>query len=99
MGSVGLTPYKGAHYAWKPGEGPGAPPVNGVPSVGYLIEFSGKRWFYPGDTCAYDVLLFPEFAPIDGLTAHVWLGKGAALEDSLPLLKAFYSFCVDLKLR
>ncbi len=97
IGGLRLTPFNGAHFAWKPGEGPGYSPVNGVPSMGYLVEFSGTRWLFPGDTRTYDVHLLPDFGPVEGLIAHVWLGKGAALESPPPLLEAFCRFCVDLK--
>ena len=35
-----LIPYEGLHFR----DG------NGVPEMGYLAEFSGKRWAFPGDT-------------------------------------------------
>jgi L-ascorbate metabolism protein UlaG (beta-lactamase superfamily) len=86
---VKITPFEGLHWD---GE-------QGVPEVGYLAEFCGERWLFPGDTRRYDVSALPIFGPVDALLAHVWLGRGAALEDPPPLLESFCQWCVDLRAR
>lgn len=65
---------------------------NGVPEMGYLAEFNGKRWFFPGDTRMYDPNLIPHFDHLDGIFAHLWLGKACALEKEPPLLREFCEF-------
>jgi hypothetical protein len=67
--------------------------------MGYLAEFNGKRWLFPGDTRIYDVTRFPCFGPLDGLFAHLWLGRGRALDEQYPLLEAFGRFCLDMQPR
>jgi hypothetical protein len=34
---------------------------------------------------------------VDGLFAHLWLGRGCALQDEPPVLDAFCRLCLDLK--
>ena len=60
--------------------------------MGYLVECNGKHWLFPGDTRTYNSAQLPEFADIDVIFAHFWLGRGAALEDQPPLLEAFCRF-------
>jgi L-ascorbate metabolism protein UlaG (beta-lactamase superfamily) len=71
----------------------------GVPATGYLIEFQGKRWLLPGDTRNYGSQQIPNFGPVDGLFAHLWLGQGCALMKDPPLLEAFCQFCISLHSR
>jgi hypothetical protein len=70
--------------------------LRGVPAMGYLIEFNGKRWLFPGDTRTFDPGQLPSFGPVDGLFAHMWLGRGCALLEEPPLLEEFCRFIVDL---
>jgi hypothetical protein len=70
---------------------------NGVPELGYLAEFSGKRWLFPGDTRVYDPARLPSFGSLDGAFAHLWLGKACALEDAPPKLEAFCNFFCALQ--
>ena len=65
--------------------------------MGYLVEFNGKRWLFPGDTRSYDASQLPSFGPVDVLFAQVWLGRGCAVQTTPPLLDAFCQFCVDLQ--
>jgi Beta-lactamase superfamily domain len=88
-----LTPFNGLHLAPDPGSPNG---LRGVPETGYLAEFSGKRWLIPGDTRVYDASQLPAFGPVDGLFAHVWLGRGCALQKEPILMDAFCRFCLDL---
>lgn len=64
----------------------------GVPETGYLVECSGKRWLFPGDTRVYDPGYLPDFGSIDAVFAHVWLGKACADLPIPPLLDEFCRF-------
>jgi hypothetical protein len=77
-----LTPFEGLHIH---GE-------HGVPAMGYLAEFSEKRWLFPGDTRLYDFSKLPEFGELDGVVSHLWLGKGEALESKPSKLEGFCNF-------
>lgn len=81
-----LTAFEGLHLA----QG------RGVPSTGYLAEFGGKRWLFPGDTRRYDLTALPDFGRLDGVFAHLWLGRAAALLDPPPLLESFCRFFAGL---
>lgn len=94
---VRVTPFDGLH--WEPRSEGG---LRGVPAMGYLVEFTGwnghaRRWLFPGDTRSYDAARLPGFGALDGVFAHVWLGRGAALADPPPLLDSFCRFCLALK--
>lgn len=77
-----ITPFKGLHIH---GE-------LGVPSIGYLLEFNGKRWLFPGDTRTYDFSQLSDFGKLDGVVAHLWLGKGEALKSIPSQTQAFCEF-------
>ncbi len=77
-----LTPFFGLHFRGS----------HGVPAMGYLAEFSGKRWLFPGDTRTYDPKGIPDHSPLDGIFAHLWLGRKSALLDEPPLLGDFVDF-------
>jgi hypothetical protein len=83
IGALELTPFDGLHF----NQG------RGVPEMGYLAEFNGKRWLFPGDTRSYMPDRLPDFRPLDGFVAHLWLGKGSALLEPPPLMEDFISFC------
>jgi hypothetical protein len=59
----------------------------------------GKRWLFPGDTRTNDVTQLPLFGPLDVLFAHLWLGRGVALQSHPPLLDDFCRFCLALQPR
>ncbi len=89
-----ITPFDSAHWETDttcPGR------RRGVPETGYLLEFCGKRWLFPGDIRTYDANELPSMGPVDGLFAHLWLGHGCALNEKPPLLERFCSFCLDLQ--
>lgn len=65
--------------------------------MGYLVEFNGKRWLFPGDTRDYRSGLLPSLGPVDGIFAHLWLGRGCARMGEPPLLEEFCRFCYDLQ--
>ncbi len=69
--------------------------LRGVPALGYLVECNGRRWLFPGDTRNYDATQLPVFPDIDLVFAHLWLGRGSALENPPPLLDAFCRFCLE----
>ena len=94
---IRITPFRGMHWeAMSDSQGNGR---RGVPALGYLAEFGGKRWLFPGDTRTYDRSLLPSLGPVDGLFAHVWLGRGCALQAQPALLEPFCRFFLDLQPR
>lgn len=82
-----LTSFEGLHVH---GE-------NGVPAMGYLAEFSDKRWLFPGDTRTYDFSKLPDFGELDGVVGHLWLGKAEALEKRPSKLDSFCHFFAKFK--
>ena len=91
-----ITPFEGQHWEIAQDHPAGR---RGVPSIGYLVEQGGKRWLFPGDTRTYDPACLPGFGPVDVLFAHLWLGRGAALQPASPLLESFCNFCMALQPR
>lgn len=87
FGQLTLTAFEGLHLA----QG------RGVPSTGYLAEFGVKRWLFPGDTRRYDLDALPPFGRLDGVFAHLWLGRACALENPPPLLDPFCRFFAGLR--
>lgn len=84
-----LTPFEGLHLHSD----------GGLPEMGYLAEFAGKRWLFPGDTRVYDRQGLPHFGGLDGVLAHLWLGKAAALQKDPPQLENFSRFYTALEAR
>lgn len=82
-----LTPFDGLHFN----------DSNGVPETGYLVEFNHARWLFPGDTRMYNAALLPLMPRLNGMVAHLWLGKGAASLENPPLIKPFTQFCKDMR--
>jgi len=80
-----LTPFEGLHFR----DG------NGVPEMGYLAEFSGKRWAFPGDTRLFPAHGLTKHGSLDGIFAHLWLGKKCALYETPPLLEDFCRFFTE----
>jgi hypothetical protein len=91
-----ITPFDGLHWQTDPGKPEGR---RGVPATGYLVEFKGKRWLFPGDVRTYDIDQVPSFGPLDGTFIHLWLGRGRALLPEPPLLETFCRFCRNLNSR
>jgi L-ascorbate metabolism protein UlaG (beta-lactamase superfamily) len=98
---VRLTSFPGLHYEalGRRGSSPSPMALRGVPSSGYLVEWGEKRWLFPGDTRDLRARVLPTFGPVSGLFAHVWLGRGAALDEQPPQLDAQCRFCLDLQSR
>jgi L-ascorbate metabolism protein UlaG (beta-lactamase superfamily) len=96
MHGIHITPFNGLHWENDPSRRGGQ---RGIPAMGYLFEFSGKRWLFPGDTRVFDAAQLPAFGPVDGLFAHLWLGRTSAMMEPPPLLDEFCSFCLDLQPR
>jgi hypothetical protein len=84
---LALTPFEALHIRGN----------NGVPELGYLAEFSDKRWLFPGDTRVYDPGRLPSFGKLNGVFAHLWLGKARALDNPPPLLEEFCNFFYALQ--
>lgn len=83
---IRITPFPGQHWEADPGYPGGR---RGVPATGYLVEWPGRRWLFPGDIRTYDPAGLPDFGPLDGAFAHLWLGRHGAGADTPPLLEAF----------
>jgi L-ascorbate metabolism protein UlaG (beta-lactamase superfamily) len=96
MGPVRLTPFEALHWEKDASRPDG---LRGVPSLGYLVEFSGKRWLFPGDTRTYAAGQLPAFGPVDGLFAHLWLGRAQAPHAHPSWMKKFGEFCLALQPR
>jgi L-ascorbate metabolism protein UlaG (beta-lactamase superfamily) len=94
LGGLTLIPFKGLHWEIASDYPNGR---RGVPAMGYLAEFNGKRWLFPGDTRTYDASQLPQFGPLTGLVAHMWLGRGQASALHPPLLDDFGRFCLALQ--
>jgi len=94
LNGLRIIPFEGSHWEELSG---GA--LGGVPSTGYAVEFQGRRWFFPGDTRTYDAARIPVSGPVDVLFAHLWLGRGRALDEPPPLLEDFCRFCLALRPR
>lgn len=86
IGPLSLLPFDGLHFRGQ----------NGVPEMGYLAGFNGKRWLFPGDTRRYDARRMPVTSGLDGMVTHLWLGKGAASMKSPPFLNEYCDFCTDI---
>lgn len=96
---VRVTPFEGLHWAERDQQAGRSGAPHGVPAMGYLLEFAGKRWLFPGDIRIYDAAKLPRFENLDGMFAHLWLGRGAALRDDPPLVDDFCRFIGRLKPR
>ena len=77
-----ITPFAAQHIHGK----------SGISETGFLVEGSGKRWLFPGDTRVYDPVNIIPFAPVNTVFAHVWLGKACAAMEVPPLLEEFCSY-------
>jgi hypothetical protein len=95
LGGVNITPFEGMH--WQKILRDEIVEIHGVPSTSYMVEFHGKRWLFPGDVRKYDIDALPGFGILDGVFAHLWLGKKCALMEPPPLLDPFCAFFASLK--
>ena len=84
--NLALTPFEALHMHAS----------GGVPEMGYLAEFSGKRWLFPGDTRSFNITALPHFGKLDGVFAHLWLGKAQACADRPSQLENFSQFFAGL---
>lgn len=92
---VNIVPFEGLH--WQKIHREGNVEIHGVPSTSYLVEFNGKRWLFPGDIREYAADALPGFGIVDGIFAHLWLGRKCALIDPPPFLNEFCTFFASLK--
>jgi phosphoribosyl 1,2-cyclic phosphodiesterase len=95
LGGVSIVPFEGLH--WQKIHRDEIVEIHGVPSTSYMVEFQGKRWLFPGDVRDYDVDALPGFGILDGVFAHLWLGRRCALMEPPPLVNAFRTFFSSLK--
>mgnify|MGYP001593077570 CR=1 FL=1 len=91
---IQILPFESAHWEIIPNQHAdgSAPQRRGVPELGYLVEYGGKRWLFPGDIRCYDRSLLPQFPHLDVVFAHIWMGHSQAMLDDPPLLQDFCRF-------
>lgn len=94
INGIAITPFKSPHWEMIPSPGLDGAGFQrkGVPEMGYLVEFQGSRWLFPGDIRTYDRSLVPGFPKLNGVFAHIWLGRSQALQEKPPLLEAYCDF-------
>lgn len=92
IAGIKILPVEGSH--WEKTDDLLAPvtDLRGVPAYSYLFEAHNKKWFVPGDTRTYDPKQVPNLGHLDGVLAHVWLGRNGALKDPPPLLDQFCAY-------
>ena len=64
----------------------------GVKETGYLALFGGRSWLLPGDIRDFDTARLPNFGRVNGVFAHLWLGKACALLPEPPFLDDYCRF-------
>jgi len=79
---LSLTPFASLHFHAH----------GGVNETGYLASFEDKTWLFPADIRDFDPEGLPAFGAIDGVFAHLWLGKACALLEEPPFLDDFCTF-------
>jgi hypothetical protein len=77
-----LTPFPSLHFHVH----------GGIMETGYLATFEDNKWLFPGDIRDFDPTRLPGFGSIDGVFAHLWLGKACALKEESPYLDEFCNF-------
>jgi L-ascorbate metabolism protein UlaG (beta-lactamase superfamily) len=80
--NLSLTPFASLHFHAR----------GGVKETGYLANIMQKNWLFPGDIRDFDPTRLPAFGSIDGVFAHLWLGKACALKEEPPYLDEFCNF-------
>lgn len=93
ISGIKILPLNGSHWEYsekvKPENHSDILSVRGVPAFSYQFESGKKRWFFPGDTRTYNSAEIALLDQLDGLVAHVWLGRASALVNPPPLLEQF----------
>jgi len=84
---IRVTPFVGLHWETLP-DGT----FKGIPEIAYLVKFTDKRWLFPGDTRNYDASQLPDFGCLDGVFAHIRIGRGCAFIEPPLLLELFCNF-------
>jgi hypothetical protein len=56
------------------------------------VEYENQKWLFPADIRDFDNRFKMILPPLDGIVAHLWLGKAKAMEDTPPLLEKFCGF-------
>jgi hypothetical protein len=80
--NLSLTPFASLHFHAH----------GGVMETGYLANFDQKTWLFPGDIRDFDAARLPSFGRVNGVFAHLWLGKACALLPEPPFLNDFCTF-------
>ena len=97
FGDVRITVFAGNHWEDQTNAKTGQVSQKGLPSLAYLIEGSGKRWLFPGDTRSFNSTNRIPFGPVDLVVAHVFLGRLEYPGDIPPLQKQFCNFFAGYK--
>ncbi len=77
-----LTPFESRHFHAD----------GGVQELGYIAQFSKKCWVFPGDVRTFDPVQIPCSCAVDGVVAHLWLGKGRARDEDFSSILDFCRF-------
>lgn len=80
--SLSLLPFESLHFHRH----------GGVKETGYLASFGDQAWLFPGDIRDFDAARLPSFGRVNGVFAHLWLGKACALLPEPPFLNDFCTF-------
>jgi len=91
LSGISILPYIGNHWENTGGQSE-TDMQHGVPSFSYLFSANQKRWFLPGDTRTYEIMNLPDTGKLDGLIAHLWLGRKSALKTVPPLQDSFCGY-------
>lgn len=96
ISGLSILPIEGSHWENELVRN-GQVVLRGVPSFSYLFTANHKNWFLPGDTRTYDITRIPAVGELDGLIAHLWLGRKSALKVNPPLLQSFCEYFLAFK--
>lgn len=84
--NITITPFESLHFH----------ALGGIEETGYLTEFNKKRWLFPGDIRNFEINKLPVFKKLDGVFAHLWLGKGKAKDNRPKFMNEFVNFHASL---
>lgn len=84
--NISITPFESLHFH----------ALGGIDETGYLTEFNGKRWLFPGDIRKFEIDKLPTFKKLDGVFAHLWMGKGKAKDTRPKYINEFVNFHASL---
>ncbi len=96
---IKIHSFNGLHFEYEIDDITGKTPPRGVSSLSYLFEVNDSRWFFPGDIRTYHPKDLQDVGCVDGVVAHVWLGRKKALEEIPPLFLQFCNFFLKFQTR